>query len=202
MKPIHILFRVTIFLGLLMVGETGQSQGAVYSVLSPIDPAEGFFDPVMIGSIAGVPDMRIHILELGVGGDADAGSGPVLFSALGSGLSFSWSAGQRDAGATYTLGPTPMTGAVGPARGFVYMTMSEWADAGSSVAIRWHGNLDPDGFRTSAFDSQGSYFDDPLGTARAWLRYELVAVPEPAMSLLVLCGAFVFATVRRRETRS
>ncbi|HKQ37575.1 MAG TPA: hypothetical protein VJ063_05815, partial [Verrucomicrobiae bacterium] len=165
------------------------AQGTIFSVLSPINPPEGFVPPALLGTIAGVPEMRIHILELGIGGDADASSGPVLFSALGSDLSFSWSAGQGSAGATYGLSPTPITeGSLG-ARGFSYAPVSEWAGPGSSVQIRWHGNVDPDGFHTEAFDSQGTFFNDPPGTARAWLRYELVAVPEPASGALIIVGA-------------
>jgi hypothetical protein len=128
-------------------------------------------------------------VELGVAGDADAGSGPVLFSALGVGLDFSWSAGQEAAGATYTLGPTPYIGATGPERGFVYATVSEWADADSPIAIFWHGNLEPDGSHTSAFDWQGTFFNDPPGSTRAWLRYELVPVPEPSTLALAAFGA-------------
>lgn len=177
------------------------AQGTIFSVLSPIDPGEGLVDPIALGSISGVPDMRIHVLEIGVGGDADAGSGPVLFSALGSGLAFSWSAGQMSAGATYTLNPTPVTGAFG-ARGFSYASVSEWADPGSSVLIRWHGNFDPDGFHTEAFDSHGTFFNDPPDSARAWLRYELVAVPEPSTgALLLLGGGCVVAGVWRRTKR-
>jgi hypothetical protein len=164
------------------------AQGEVFSVLSPVNPSEGFVDPFAIGSIPGVPNMRIHILELAVGGDADAGSGPVLFSALGSGVAFSWSAGQTPVGATYTLAPTPVTEPPRGARGFSYASVSEWADPGSSVLIRWHGNVDPDGFHTESFDSQGTFFNDPVDTARAWLRYEMVAVPEPPTGTLLMVG--------------
>lgn len=178
------------------------AQGTIFSVLSPINPTEGFVDPIALASVPGVPDMRIHVLEIGVGGDADAGSGPVLFSALGGGLAFSWSAGQMSAGATYTLDPTPVGEPPLGARGFSYASVSEWADPGSSVLIRWHGNLDPDGFHTQAYDSQGTFFSDPPGSARAWLRYELVAVPEPSTgALLLMGGACVVAGVwRRRQT--
>ena len=50
-----------IFLACLVLGAAGRAQGIVYSVLSPINPTEGFVDPITLGSIRGVVEMRIHI---------------------------------------------------------------------------------------------------------------------------------------------
>src|SRR4051812_24794743 len=82
-REISMLLRISVF---LLLAASANAQSTVFSALSPLNPGEGFVPPISIGAIAGAPDMRIHILELGVGGDADAGSGPVLFSALGPGL--------------------------------------------------------------------------------------------------------------------
>ena len=69
------------------------------------DPPE----PVFIGDIPGMAGMYIHVFGLGIGGEPDAFSGPTIFSGRGSGLEFSWGAGQRDVAATYVLVPEPST---------------------------------------------------------------------------------------------
>jgi hypothetical protein len=169
----------------------------LFTAMGPVNPAEGPVPPLTLGTIAGVSGFRIHIIELGAGGDCSTNSGPVTFSALGSGMSFSWSAGQRTNGATYSLDGAPEIGVFG-ARGFVYQQVSEWADDGASVDIRWHGNEDADGYRTYGNDKLGNFYDDPGDSSRAWVRYELVAVPEPSTSLMALAGAVVFWAASRR----
>jgi hypothetical protein len=116
----------------------------------------------------------------------------------GAGLDFSWSAGQRTNGATYSLGGTPEVGVFG-ARGFVYQQVSEWATDSGEVAIFWLGNDDADGYRTYGTDKLGNFYDDPGDSSRAWVRYELVAVPEPGTWALVALGVTVFAWKRRRN---
>jgi hypothetical protein len=168
----------------------------LFTVLGPVDPGEGQVAPLTLGYIAPADGFLIHIVELGIGGDADAQSGPVTFSALSDGMDFSWSAGQASSGATYALGATPEVGLFG-ARGFVYSQISEWAGAGAAVEIRWHGNIDPDGYRTYGSDKLGNFYDDPGDSSRAWLRYELVPVPEPSTLTLAACAILVWALKTR-----
>ena len=158
---------------------------------------EMFFSPLSVGAIPGVAGSRIHVLELGIGGDADAESGPALFSALGGGLDFSWSAGKGPVGASYTLSPT--TGTLS-ARGFSYLPVSLWAEPDAPLKIQWQGTRDNDLLYTYGNDSQGTFFDDSLfpGSMRVWLRYEIVAVPEPSAVCLVM-GLLPFMLTRSRK---
>jgi hypothetical protein len=149
----------------------------------------------ILGTIEGVPGFRIHIIELGIGGDASDDSGPAVFSAIGEELSFSWGAGMglTELG-TYTLAGTPSRGIdVFPeAHGFSYLSVSEWAKAGASVNIRWHGNETPKGYYTLNYDKLENFYYDPPGTTRAWVRYEMI--PDTNVVYVTNSTNIVFVT--------
>ncbi|HVL40365.1 MAG TPA: hypothetical protein VM328_13330 [Fimbriimonadaceae bacterium] len=151
----------------------------------------------LLGSIDGQADHRIHILAIGIGGDANISSGNQIFKAVGGGLDFSWTAGQNRFGApftpTYTLQPTPLTQAPF-GFGFTYLGVDLWADEGASLEVRWLGTADWDGCYTYGVDLKGTLFNDSAipNSARGWILYELVrtpaAVPAPGALLSFALG--------------
>ena len=134
-----------------------------------------------MGTISGIPGMQIHILQVGIGGDAGPDSGPTQFSAVGQGLDFSWAAGQALTPATYNLAPAPLIEY--PKFGFTYHAVSHLAGPGSDVDVRFDSSEDCDGFYTYAADLLGSFFDDSAFpcSVRVWLRYEYL--PRLAVTL-------------------
>jgi hypothetical protein len=167
------------------------------------DPSQ----PANVGSILGMQDMYIHILQLGIGGEPDEFSGPTIFSGASAGIEFTWGAGQGDFSATYALTPTlPVPGPDG-ARGFSYKSVSIYtAQAGAPLDIIAVSSLDSDGLFTYAADARGTFFNDSAihGSSRVWLSYEYTTVPEPSTwALLGLAGhwAFSFAESGKGEAR-
>jgi hypothetical protein len=135
---------------------------------------------ITAGQIPGIPGQRIHILEVGIGGDADVNSGPSRWRAHGPGVDFSWRAGQNITcqSADYNLAPTPPT--IGGGRGFSYMPVNYVADDGATITVDLTNQCDVDGPYTDATDSQGNYYNDAgagLASVRVWVLYEYVSSP-------------------------
>ena len=161
--------------------------------------------PVRIGTIPGTPGMYIHVLEVGIGGEPDAFSGPTIFGGIGSGLEFTWGAGQETFTATYLLAPTmPVFGPPG-ARGFTCQTVSLYTtEFGDPLDVWALSSRDSDGLFTYAADSRGTFFDDSAypGSSRVWLSYEYTLVPEPstwALFSLAVLGLGAGRWVQRRR---
>ena len=157
--------------------------------------------PIDIGIIPGTPGMYIHLLELGIGGEPDAASGPTIFSVEGSGLDVSWGAGQRAFSATYSLTPTlSVPGPIG-ACGFTYQPVSLFTtEVGGALNVRFLSSQDADGLFTYGADASGILFDDSAfpSSSRVWLQYEYVSIPEPASGVLLVSGLALLAVCRRR----
>jgi hypothetical protein len=198
-KNMHAI-KVCAVLSMLAASSYGQAVFAELFEVDMPDPPQ----PVFIGTIPGTPGMYIHILELGIGGEPDAFSGPTIYSGIGSGLDFSWGAGQSPFSATYVLDPTsPVAGPPG-ARGFTYQDVSLFStEVGGALDIRALSSEDSDGLFTYATDARGTFFDDSAtpGSSRVWLSYEYTTVPEPSTwALFGVGGALAF--VFRRKWRS
>lgn len=190
MTAIKQNFLFVLCLGAASVVSYGQGLFAERFVLSDLPDPDA---PVDIGTVPGMPGMYIHILELGIGGEPDAFSGPTIFDGLGSGLNFSWGAGQRAFTATYSLTPTLFVAGPPGARGFTYQSVSLFtAVPGGSLSVRALSSQDSDGLFTYAADSRGTFFDDSAfpGSSRVWLSYEYTPVPEPSILTLaaLACG--------------
>src|SRR5688572_16729612 len=111
-----------------------------------------------VGSIPGSPGSLIEIVNIAIGGDADATSGDAVFRLVGGGLDFTWTSGQSGTIATYDLGATPPTGP-GSDRGFTYSgPISFFATEGTSLNIFFVAHFDFDGRFTNATDILGNVF--------------------------------------------
>jgi hypothetical protein len=196
---------------------------AVPLVLAPAvssdDSASGSDPDLLIATIPALPGQSIRIIRVGIGGDAEASSGPQAFQILGAGLNFTWGAGQPNPPQVpldYTLAPTvAQGGSPSNGRGFTYSAdLNQTGAAGQSIQVRWRGTSDWDGNFTWGTDSQGNVFDDSgvevCCSARAWVLYEIVgqAVAVPTQSetaLAVLVGMIALAGLctlgRRRVVR-
>ena len=174
-------------------------------VVSSADPRPG-----LVGTIAGMPGQSVQISFIGIGGDADAGSGDTVFQALGGGLNFTWAAGQMTTPATHRLSPTPP--AVGApttsGRGFSFLPVSYVAAPGASVDIHWLSHFDFDGRYTFGTDLLGNSYNDSaiISSVRPWLQYEYVAdvsaIPEPMSIVLVGTGLAGMTLRRHRRNRN
>jgi cysteine-rich repeat protein len=124
---------------------------------------------VFMGTIPGLPDKKIHILELGICGDSGAGSGPNQFLLSGAGLSVTWEAGQLEWGSNHILAPTPDKNA---GNGFSFVGVSYLADEGVGVNLTWTYHYDWDGGnRCDDSDPYGNVYYDPDVAVRAWVLY-------------------------------
>ena len=124
---------------------------------------------VTLFTIPGKTGKRVSIQKIAICGDSDTASGSNRFAASGTGLSFSWEAGQNSAGATYHLGATPSVG--GSARGFVYKDVFHSGALGAPVTVKWDYHNDWDGRYCQAQDIQGNNYADPGSSVRAWVLY-------------------------------
>jgi hypothetical protein len=165
---------------------------------------------ILVEMLAGASGKQIKILKLGIGGDADQGSGPIGFRAIGGGVDFTWAAGQETHFGsdipTYKLAPTPET--VSSGRGFSYSgDLSLVLNEGAGLEIYSDFRRDFDGRYTIGSDLLGNNYDDSAvpSSFRPWVLYEYVdvaAVPEPATWLMMISGfAVIAATMRLRAKK-
>ena len=193
-------------LPLLAVLTAGPAEAAPIAFTALVSSANS--RPFLAGTIPGVAGQSIEISFLGMGGDADAGSGDSLFRALGGGLDFTWVAGQQTTAATHRLAPTPIV--VGPttsARGFSFLPVNYLAAPGASVDVIWLLHNDFDGRYTFGTDLLGISFDDSAtpSSVRPWLQYEYVQdapVPEPTTLILVTSGLMGMGARQWRRRRA
>lgn len=145
----------------------------------------GYDKNLMLGTLAGHANERISITRIGIGGDADKNSGKQVFQAVGGGLSFIWAAGQDVSppfDMDYVLAPTTTTQGYGRSLSLQSIAGQQIAMPGQSVDIVWRGTADWDGWYTYDTDPFGTLFDDHRyrGSARVWVEYSYMPVPEPA----------------------
>jgi hypothetical protein len=201
-QVIRLCLRTLPVLAVLTAGPAEAAPIAFTALLSPANSPR----PFAAGTIPGVAGQSIEISFLGIGGDADAGSGDSLFRALGGGLDFTWVAGQGTTAATHRLSPTAIV--VGPttsARGFSFLPVNYLAAPGASVDVIWLLHNDFDGRYAFGTDLLGTSFNDSAipSSVRPWLQYEYVQdapVPEPTSIVLVTSG-LVGLGVRRWRKR-
>lgn len=158
----------------LLAGILGSSVSHA-AVIAPL--AQTFHPrPGILATIPAVPGQRIHIIEVGIGGDADFGSGPTQFTLLGGGIDFSWAAGQAVVVSADLQLPTTPVGA-GSARGFSIATVDLTANVGEAVSLQWDFHNDFDGRFTVGTDTEGNTYDDSLisSSVRPYVRYELIS---------------------------
>lgn len=161
---------------------------------------------ILTETLAGVADKQIRVLRVGIGGDADAASGPIGYRAIGGGLDFTWAAGQAISGPapTYALDPTTPTNA-GSGRGFTYSgELSLLLEVGQALSIYSDYRLDGDGRYAFGTDLLGNSYDDSGSPSshRPWVLYEYVdaRVPEPGTWAMMILGfASTGAALRRRR---
>lgn len=155
----------------------------IYTAANP-GPGQNGLTPIPLGQIPGIPGQMIHIIEIGIGGDASQFSGPAEFRAHGGGVDFDWVAGQTNAclglpEADHILAPTPLV-AGSHQYGFTYAPVNYLANDGAAISVEWVSFCDADGHYTDATDSQGNYYNDAgvgLASVRAWILYEYIASP-------------------------
>ncbi|MBM4353572.1 MAG: hypothetical protein FJ109_07200, partial [Deltaproteobacteria bacterium] len=125
----------------------------------------------VVGTISGVPGIKIKIIKIGICGDSDATSGPNQFQASGGGINFTWEAGQSGQGSTHVLSPTPNKG--GSARGFSYKDVSYTADVGQGKTISFTFHNDYDALYCQDTDTQGTNYNDSgtVSSVRPWVLY-------------------------------
>jgi cysteine-rich repeat protein len=129
--------------------------------------------PVVLATIPARAGRRIRVTKIGMCGDADTGSGAARMVATDGTSSWSWVAGQNTLAlpATYTLTPTPATGA-GSERGFTYMAVDHLLEVGASVTISLDAHNDWDGRYCQDTDEDGvAYGPDAASSLRAWVKY-------------------------------
>jgi hypothetical protein len=197
---------VVIFAVSLSLSVLGRSAEAAPIAFTGLVSSQNTSVPQLVGTIAGVAGESIEISFLGIGGDADIGSGDVLFRAVGGGLDFTWVAGQGLTAATHRLAPTPVAigGPTASARGFSFLSVNYTAAVGASVDIFWLGSFDFDGRYTFGTDLLGNSYNDSgiPSSIRPWLQYERVSdVPEPALLLIIGSGGLL-ARLGRRKVRN
>lgn len=207
----------------LLAAMAAAPAAAVPLVVAPavsVNDSDSDVDPnLLLATIPALPGQSIRIIRVGIGGDAEANSGPQAFQIVGAGLNFTWGAGQAlspQVPLDYTLAPTVVQGgSPSNGRGFTYSPdLNQVGAAGQPVQIRWRGTSDWDTNFTWGTDSQGIVFDDSgvdvCCSARAWVLYEIVgqatAVPtqsETALAALVgmMALAGLYALGRRRVAR-
>lgn len=187
-----------ILLGLATVSGAELLTGVVRS----IDGGAGFDKNLLVGVIPGRANMQVRIMRLGIGGDADQSSGKQAFQAIGAGLSFTWGAGQEvnpPFPLDYVLSPTTQTGSPN-GRSLSYSSPLDLRGmAGQSISIKWRGTADWDGRFTQDTDILGNAFDDApyYSSARAWVQYDYLPVPEPGS----LAGLALISLVFGRRYR-
>jgi cysteine-rich repeat protein len=128
--------------------------------------------PKTMGTIPAAPGKRIKITKVGICGDSTSGSGPNRFDVTGTGVNFSFSAGQnKNGGATHWLTPVPAQGA---SHGFSYLSVNYIGAVGTAVSMKWTYHYDWDGHRCTGTDEDGKIYNDPNSSIRAWLKYEYI----------------------------
>jgi hypothetical protein len=186
------------------LGVLTSAHGLVLTGVARSIDGSGFNHNLLLGTIQGQAGYRIKIDRIGIGGDADAASGKQAFRAIGGGLNFVFAAGQNQNppfAMDYVLAPTSQTsGAHGRSLSLMWLN-DVLAQPGESVELRWLGTADWDGHYTVDTDPMGTNIDDSrlLASARAWVQYSYVPVPEPCGIGAVIVGLSVIG--RRRLIR-
>lgn len=189
---------------ILITGVCVSSRAEVFTKMVSTRDGTGYDKNLLLGALAGRSNMRINIVRIGIGGDADANSGKQVFQAIGGGLDFVWAAGQDvnpPFDMDYVLAPTTLTQGYGRSLSLLSITGQQLAMPGQSVDVVWRGTADWDGWYTYDTDPFGTILDDQRyrGSARAWMQYQYLPVPEPAA---LACLAVGLVTLRRRAKRT
>ncbi|MCB9738331.1 MAG: hypothetical protein H6747_03620 [Deltaproteobacteria bacterium] len=122
-----------------------------------------------MGTIPAIAGKKIRVTKVGICGDSDGGSGSNQFRLSGSGVNFTWHAGQTNPGSNHALSPTPAKGA---SRGLTYASVNYVANVGQGLTLQWTYHNDWDGHRCTDTDELGNVYNDPNGSSvRAWVLY-------------------------------
>lgn len=158
---------------------------------------------IPLSSISGVAGHQVHLSKLGVDGDTMDTPDPNQVSLIGGGLGISWAAENPAQIAMGKAGtPTfilPSTPATKPLGGDISVQPVDFLAAeGQSLLVRWDQYYDWDDYHIKDTDSEGNVYNYSgfLSSIRAYVRYELIAIPKPSTAALLL-SPLLLGVIRR-----